>query len=316
MDPGSKSLGYDVLASVTAIRNNTELTLILPNSGGYSLPTANWLAFPAAGDPEPVYPLSEVLRGIAGSGCGGVGLDERSVGAFHATGATADELAALLTRLVLHCTDVGILRVGDGKATALARSLARLARATRADICVTTLSAPVSPRLLDELRTCAEVLAGADARLALEFASYGHPRTLDEAVAVCEAVGWERCGLLVDTWHFFSSGAPWSLLRSLDCGRIALVHVNDAPAPAGYDVVHESRHRRLPPGAGTFPLAEFVTVMKTVGYDGPISGEVLSARLRRLRPADAAREIMDGLREHWPAVDTRERSRTPPTSPG
>ena len=148
------------------------------------------------------------------------------------------------------------------------------------------------------------MLDEAGLRIALEFAPYGGLRTLSDAIDVCAAVGWERCGLLVDTWHFFRSGEPWQLLRSLDADQIALVHVNDAPAMER-ELVFESRFRRLPPGSGTFPLAAFADALAAVGYDGVVSIEVLSSALRRRPPADGARELLESLHRSWPVGPPR-----------
>jgi 4-hydroxyphenylpyruvate dioxygenase len=113
-------------------------------------------------------------------------------------------------------------------------------------------------------------------------------------------IGWDRCGVLLDTWHFVRSGAPWTLLRSLDPNQIAIIHADDAPAVISDDLVYESRHRRLPIGAGTFAIAEFVAAIGTLGYDGVISAEVLSTTLREQDPAEGAQTLMNALTEHWP----------------
>ena len=65
--------------------------------------------------------------------------------------------------------------------------------------------------------------------------------------------------------------------------------------PIGDDLVHESRFRRTPPGAGTFALGEFAEALDAIGYDGVVSIEVLSAALRRRPPAEGARELLDSL---------------------
>ena len=148
------------------------------------------------------------------------------------------------------------------------------------------------------------MLASAGVRTALEFAPYGGLPTLSDAIDVCAAVGWDRCGLLVDTWHFFRSDEPWSLLRSLDADQIALVHVSDAPEPEG-DLVYESRFRRLPVGSGTFAIREFADALAATGYDGVLSNEVLSSALRRRPPADGARELLESLHRFWPVDPLR-----------
>jgi sugar phosphate isomerase/epimerase len=247
----------------------------------------------------PAWPLDDVLAAAAAAGFRDVGLDDLTV-----AGADPEEVAALLRSHGLVCTDVGVLRVGAGEIRPQAEALARLASATGAGVCIAALYTPTPAEALADLRTASAVLAAAGVRIALEFAPYGGLPTLSDAIDVCAAVGWNRCGLLVDTWHFFRSDEPWSLLRSLDADQIALVHINDAPAPER-DLVYESRFRRLPVGSGTFAIDEFAAALAATGYDGVLSTEVLSSALRRRPPADGARELLESLHRSWPVDPLR-----------
>ena len=65
--------------------------------------------------------------------------------------------------------------------------------------------------------------------------------------------------------------------------------MNDGPADVVGDLVHAGRYSRLPPGDGTFPLAEFARTLDAAGYRGPLSAEVLSDSIRLLPPVDGAR---------------------------
>ena len=197
----------------------------------------------------------------------------------------------------LACSDVGVLAIGpDGSAF----RLAELAAAVGAPLCIAAVPAQVArEEALRHLDAAATVLAGAGVRIALEFAAYGGLTRLADAVALCEAVGWERCGLLVDTWHFFRSGEPWPLLGSLGGGRVALVHVNDGTRAAGGDPVVEGRFHRLPPGAGEFPLGAFAAALDAIGYSGAVGVEVLSDDVRLLPPRLGARLLMTSLNEGW-----------------
>jgi sugar phosphate isomerase/epimerase len=265
----------------------------------YSLPTLNWLDLTDGDGVRPVATLDEMLGAAAAAGFGAVGLDHATVAAWAAGGGSVDELPVLLRSHGLQCTDVGVLTVA-GPEPGPARQLANVVRAAEAPLCIVAWSAPGTAAGLEGLRVAADIVSAAGARLALEFVPYGGMPTMPQAVAACEAVGWDRCGLLVDTWHFFRGGAPWPLLRSLEAGQIALVHANDAPAPAGEDPAYESRSRRLPIGTGTFSIAEFVRTIEAIGYDGAISAEVLSSSLRARPPAEGARTLMEALRAHWP----------------
>jgi sugar phosphate isomerase/epimerase len=143
--------------------------------------------------------------------------------------------------------------------------------------------------------TAAAVFAAGDVRMALEFAAYGSVATLPQAIALCGALGWERCGLLLDSWHVLRGEDPWPALESLDGSQIALVHLNDAAHLSSLDPVHDSRFRREPPGGGTLDLARFLDVLSAIGYRGEISLEVLSSRLAATPPAATARELMASI---------------------
>jgi sugar phosphate isomerase/epimerase len=280
--------------------------LVLTELDRFSLPTFDWLRYPEGDDlarlePVPVWPLADVLDGAASAGFTNVGLDLYTVGAHVAQGGLVDDLGAAFRARGLACSDVGVLPIGAADVHGAAGALAQVASAVGAPLCIAAFFAPVArDEAIRQLRTAAGILAGAEARLALEFASYGALTRLADAVALCDAVGWERCGLLVDTWHFFRTEAPWPLLRSLDGDRVALVHVNDGAAAAGGDPVHDGRSRRLPVGAGTFPLAEFAAALAEIGYRGILSAEVLSDDVRLRPPATGARLLMTALREGWP----------------
>jgi sugar phosphate isomerase/epimerase len=201
----------------------------------------------------------------------------------------------------LVCTDVGALLLAEDDSVAAARQFADLAAATGASVCIAAVYSPkLRARVVDDLRRCADILTESDVRLALEFTSYGGLLSLEDAIGLCDAVGWERCGVLVDSLHFFRTGAPWQTLHSLGADRIALVHVDDVPEQATADVVLESRFGRVPPGSGVLPLAELRSALAGAGYDGVVSAEVLSSRLRALPPEVGARELVGALRRAWP----------------
>jgi sugar phosphate isomerase/epimerase len=238
-----------------------------------------------------------VLDGAAAAGFTRIGLDLHSLDGH-------EHLDTALRTRGLACSDVGVLALGATGARESADRLARLAATVGAPLCIAAVPAPLPrERAIRELDEAAAALSSAGARIALEFAAYGGLTRLADAVALCEAVGWERCGLLVDTWHFFRGGEPWALLESLTADRVALVHVNDGGAGAGNgDPIVESRFHRLPPGAGEFPLGAFAAALGEIGYRGALSVEVLSDDVRLLPPRVGARLLATALSEAWPAA--------------
>jgi sugar phosphate isomerase/epimerase len=245
----------------------------------------------------PEWPLEAILDAAAGAGFGAVGLDRHTVARYLDAGGSVERLGEELRARGLSCTDVGVLPLGTPGVVDAAELLARLASATGAGICIAAHYAPTSfEAAARELDAGAEILAAGGATLVLEFVAYGPLRSLDDAADLCEAAGWDRCRLLVDTWHVFRGGEPLSRLRSLRGHQIGLVHLNDGAATPLDDAVLEGRFGRLLPGSGAFPLSEFAVVVEATGYRGPVGVEVLSDELRRLPPDEGARELMRSLR--------------------
>jgi sugar phosphate isomerase/epimerase len=282
--------------------------LDLNRRGRLSAPTLNWLRWPdgPATEPTAEWPLETLLDAVSGAGFESVGLDHYTLAAC---GGSLDDVAAMLAARGLRCSDVGIAAIGALDTSALAR-LTRAAAVLRAPICIAALfaDAPHDDAVRD-LRAAAAALAPAGTRLAFEFTSYGHARTLAAAAAVCEDVGWERCGLLVDSWHVFRGGEELSSVAALTGNRIALVHVSDGGALPHSDPVLDGRFRRRLPGTGSFDLAGFAAALAAAGYDGTVSPEVLSPALRRLEPSEGARRLRASL-ERVPlrSLSTRDRA--------
>ena len=96
--------------------------------------------------------------------------------------------------------------------------------------------------------------------------------------AAVEAIG--SGAVIVDSWHFFATGADWQALAALPDDRLAYVQLDDALEPSG-DLQHDTMHRRALPGEGNLDLARFAAALRDRNFDGVISLEVLSDRWRR-----------------------------------
>jgi sugar phosphate isomerase/epimerase len=103
-------------------------------------------------------------------------------------------------------------------------------------------------------------------------------RTIDDASAAVDAIG--NGAVIVDSWHFFATGADWPALAALPDERLAYIQLDDALDPSG-DAQHDTLHRRALPGEGNLDLARFAAALNSRGFDGVISLEVLSDRWRR-----------------------------------
>ena len=179
--------------------------------------------------------------------------------------------------------------------------------ATEARLCGAALGPdiedPRDPRVRDRLRRCADILAGAGVRLAIEFLPYSCVPTVADAFDLCDAVGWDAAGLLVDSWHTCVTGQVGELAE-LSATDIAMVQYSDGTMPEPGRIRQDSRNHRRLPGQGEFDLAGFVAAVVATGYTGIVSPEVLSGEVRAAPPGPFAADVHRALRDDWGSAIT------------
>ena len=146
----------------------------------------------------------------------------------------------------------------------------------------------------------ARVLANEGVRFGLEFIGPKHFRAdennvwfydIPGALRVVEQIqtagDLENVGLLVDCFHWFTSGGSAMDLASIPLEQIVHVHINDAmPLPADEQT---DQIRLLPGASGAIDIKAFLQTLGAIGYDGPVAVETFSEDLRAMTPDDAAR---------------------------
>lgn len=249
-------------------------------------------------------PLRDVIAAASTGGFTSVGLDIWSVDRYTAEGHSIDELVKMLEQAGVRCTDVLPLVISADRDTTTesAARLAAIATATGARVCGAALDADIDdPRdqgVRDQLRRCADTLSAVGVRLAIEYLPYSCVATVSDASALCDAVGWDAAGLLVDSWHTSVSGQVGSL-HGLAGEDTAMVQYSDGVLPTPGNVQDDSRNHRRLPGRGQFDLPGFVAAIASTGYDGIVSPEVLSTTIRGAPPSRFTAEIHRVLRQHW-----------------
>jgi sugar phosphate isomerase/epimerase len=160
------------------------------------------------------------------------------------------------------------------------------------------------------LQPAAQILNDYGCRLGLEFVGpktlratrrYEFIYTLSGMLELCRAIGTDNMGLLLDAYHLYTShGAP-DEVRRLTNQDVVAVHVNDAPAGVAVDEQLD-QVRALPGETGVLDMSGFLQALQTIGYDGPVTPEPFSERLRGLPPAEAVREAGQAMRRVWQAA--------------
>jgi len=159
------------------------------------------------------------------------------------------------------------------------------------------------------LRDCAGILRDRGLRLGLEFLGpktirrghrYEFVHTMEGMLELCSLIGTGNVGLLLDSWHWYTSGGTVEALRALRDESVVHVHVNDAPAGVPVDEQVDSR-RAMPGETGVIDLAGFMGALAAIGYTGPVQVEPFSERVRAMGPLEAARAAAEALARIMPA---------------
>jgi sugar phosphate isomerase/epimerase len=163
------------------------------------------------------------------------------------------------------------------------------------------------------LRPIAEVLRDEGCRFGIEFigpktfrAAFRHEfiHTLDGVMELIAAIGTGNVGMLLDSWHLYTSGGSLADLARLTNHDVVVVHVNDAPVGVARDEQIDTV-RALPMETGVIDLVGFMRALQQMAYDGPVMPEPFSQRINDLAvsdPAAAAREAARSMDALWQAA--------------
>jgi 2-keto-myo-inositol isomerase len=146
------------------------------------------------------------------------------------------------------------------------------------------------------LREISDRFRDCKVRFAFEFLGFGwcSVSTLEADFAIVKAVNRENIGLVLDTFHFYAGGSTVGAIRDVDPGKIFILHMNDAEK-LPKDQLQDAH--RLFPGEGVIPLAEIVSGLKDIHYDGPVSLEMFRPAYWSLPPEEVARKGIAAIRK-------------------
>jgi|YelNatPaOPRAMG01_1025707.scaffolds.fasta_scaffold21044_2 sugar phosphate isomerase/epimerase len=161
---------------------------------------------------------------------------------------------------------------------------------------------------VNRLRIVCKVLAEYDCRLGLEFIGTltirrGHRftfiHTLGETLKLCDSVDENSLGIVLDSWHWYTSYGTLADVESLKGSDIVDVHVNDAPAEISVEEQVDNR-RKLPGETGVIDCEGFLSALSRIGYDGPVMVEPFYDKLREMKPEDTLLLVSKSLKAVWP----------------
>jgi sugar phosphate isomerase/epimerase len=160
-------------------------------------------------------------------------------------------------------------------------------------------------------REVADVLKDYDIRLGLEFVGPRTTRKRFRFPFICtapgmmelvQAIGTGNVGLLLDSWHWYTSHGTVEELLKLSNNDIVHVHVNDAPSGIEVDEQIDNR-RKLPATTGVIDMKGFINAMVKIDYDGPVECEPFDQQLREMQDEAAMQKTVASLNRVWDLIE-------------
>ncbi len=178
---------------------------------------------------------------------------------------------------------------------------------------LTTWISPAHPELtylqnfaqhVERMKRLDELLGRFELRLGLEYVGtqlgrfnrkHSFIHTAAEVLELIAAADASQLGLILDSWHWWTTGESAADLASLQAAQIVSVELNDAPEGIAREQQIDNR-RRLPAATGVLPVAEFLNAVAGTGFDGPVMAEPFYAPLREATVDAAAAQVAAALK--------------------
>jgi sugar phosphate isomerase/epimerase len=163
------------------------------------------------------------------------------------------------------------------------------------------------------LTPVAKILAERGCILGLEFLGpktlreghkYEFIHTMDEMLKLCRAIGTGNLGLLLDSWHWYTSHGTVGDIERLNDEDVIDVHVNDAPKGIPIDKQIDNV-RKMPGETGVIDIVGFLQALDRIHYAGPVMAEPFVEKLGKMRDEEAARLTAESLRKIWSMAKLR-----------
>jgi sugar phosphate isomerase/epimerase len=190
----------------------------------------------------------------------------------------------------------GFTTAADDSVADMVRDLDHLAEMGAVSICHVSVDRD-RMRMQAQFRQLAELAAERGIFTTTEVGA-GVVRNLKSALELAKAVDHPHFGLLIDTMHFFRSGASIADFAAIHPTLIRHVQLCDVPMPAVIkNYMEEALFERRAPSDGDLPLAELVEHIPahaTIGLEVPIRSEAergISHRDRLDRCVKQARQL-------------------------
>lgn len=137
-------------------------------------------------------------------------------------------------------------------------------------------------------------------RFQYEGAAWTRICSLEECMKLLVMTDRPNVGLLVDYWHFWAHGGttPEQISR-IPAEIIYGVHICDGTrTDSPEDLKNENEYRGYFPGEGDLPVEKWTEAVISTGYNGAVSGEIMSDRLWEYDNIETAKNMCRKLQDY------------------
>jgi 2-keto-myo-inositol isomerase len=117
---------------------------------------------------------------------------------------------------------------------------------------------------------------------------------LSHGIYVSVAAGRADASLLLDVFHLYKSGTPFTALKQINGASLHLMHLNDYPQAADPAALNDGN--RIYPGDGVAPLRQILRGLRDSGFHGHLSLELFNKEYWARSADDNLRTAMEKIR--------------------
>ena len=160
------------------------------------------------------------------------------------------------------------------------------------------------------LREAASVLGDQGCRLGMEYVGpktlwassrYTFIHSMREMKELIAEMCKPNVGMVLDTWHWYTSGETVADLKTLTNHDIVSIDMNDAPTGIPVDQQVDGR-RELVCATGVIDIAGFLNALNSIGCDAPARCEPFNAPLRAMPPDQALQTTITAMRKAFALI--------------
>ena len=117
---------------------------------------------------------------------------------------------------------------------------------------------------------------------------------LKHGIYVTVAAGRADASLLLDVFHLYKSGTPFTALKQINGASLHLMHLNDYPQAADPSTLNDGN--RIYPGDGVAPLGQILRDLRDSGFRGCLSLELFNKEYWARSADDNLKIAMEKIR--------------------